>query len=310
MTIKQLDGFKHSGCQLQSIVSVQTNNKLRTGIFRIDDRNFIPNDQPIEYGRFEYRVIHSPTAMNPIDPLPPNDVCPIRHADAVNPTDREAVFQVVQESVFQLWEVVNNLTRVQSPKQDCYRVTIFGSARITPDTPLYEGVRNLASELTAMGCDIITGGGPGLMQAANEGSVKADPENQTKSIGIRVDLDFEQETNPFVEQVYLHRTFFSRLHHFILLSNAFVVVPGGIGTALEALTVWQLLQVRKLYDTPLIMVGPMWSDFSAWAQNYMVDVDPPMADPADMTIPQCVADCEEAIELLRKAHAKWLSCQG
>jgi predicted Rossmann-fold nucleotide-binding protein len=247
--------------------------------------------------------------MNPIDPLLPDDVCPIRHADAVSPTDREAVFQIVQESVFQLWEVVNNLTRVQPPKQDRYRVTIFGSARITPDTPFYNGVRNLAGELAAMGCDIITGGGPGLMQAANEGSVKADPDNQTKSIGLRVSLDFEQETNPFVEQVYLHRTFFSRLHHFVLLSNAFVVVPGGIGTALEALTIWQLLQVRKLYDTPLIMVGPMWADFTAWAQHYMVDVDPPMADPADITIPQCVADCEEAMTLLRQAHAKWLRCQ-
>lgn len=247
--------------------------------------------------------------MNPIEPRFPEDVCPIRHPDAVAPTDREAVFQVVQESVFQLWEVVNNLTRVQPPKQERYRVTIFGSARMTPDTPLYEGVRHLASELTTMGCDIVTGGGPGLMQAANEGSTIADIDNRTKSIGIRVNLDFEQETNPFVEQVYQHRTFFSRLHHFVLVSNAFVVVPGGIGTALEALTIWQLLQVRKLYDTPLIMVGPMWADFTHWAQTYMVDVEPPMADPADLSIPQCVADCEAAIPLLQEAQAKWLRCQ-
>lgn len=246
---------------------------------------------------------------NPIDPQLSNDVCPIRHADAVNPADREGMFEVVQESVFQLWEVVNNLTRIQPPKQERYCVTIFGSARMTPETPLYNGVRHLAGELTAMGCDIVTGGGPGLMQAANEGSVKADPDNRTQSIGIRVSLDFEQETNPFVEQVYLHRTFFSRLHHFILLSNAFVVVPGGIGTALEALTVWQLLQVRKLYDTPLIMVGSMWSDFAAWARHYMVDVDPPMADPADMSIPHCVDDCEAAIALLRDAHKKWWRCR-
>jgi predicted Rossmann-fold nucleotide-binding protein len=208
-----------------------------------------------------------------------------------------------------LWEVVNNLTSIQPPKRDRYRVTIFGSARMKPDTPFYNGVRRLASELTLMGCDIVTGGGPGLMQAANEGSVIADPEDRTKSIGLRVSLEFEQETNPFVEQVYLHRTFFSRLHHFVLISDAFVVVPGGIGTALEALMIWQLLQVRKLHDTPLILIGQMWADFVSWAQTYMVDVDPPMADPADLTIPRCTESFDEAIALLQEAHARWLLCK-
>jgi uncharacterized protein (TIGR00730 family) len=184
-------------------------------------------------------------------------------------------------------------------------VTIFGSARLKPEHEVYAGVRNLASELTAMGCDIVTGGGPGLMQAANEGSVIADPKDQTKSIGIRVDLDFEQRTNPFVEQVYQHQTFFTRLHHFVLLSNAFVVVPGGIGTALEALMIWQLLQVRQLRDKPLIMVGHMWSDFRSWAQEYMVDSDHPMASSADMEIPHCVDTFAEAIALLRESHDKW-----
>ncbi len=173
---------------------------------------------------------------------------------------------------------------------------------------MYKGVRHLASELTIMGCDIITGGGPGLMQAANEGSVIADPENLTKSIGIRVDLGFEQDTNPFVEQVYLHRTFFSRLHHFVLASDAFVVLPGGIGTALEALMIWQLLQVRKLQNTPFIMVGTMWSDLAVWAKKYTIDVEPPMADPADMSIPTCVDTCERAVSLLREAHAQWQDC--
>ena len=79
---------------------------------------------------------------------------------------------------------------IRPPKRERYRVTIFGSARLEPDNPLYDGVRSLASELTAMGCDIVTGGGPGLMQAANEGSVIADPLDQTKSIGIRIDLGF------------------------------------------------------------------------------------------------------------------------
>jgi predicted Rossmann-fold nucleotide-binding protein len=76
-----------------------------------------------------------------------------------------------------------------------------------------------------MGCGIVTGGGPGLMQTANEGAALAGPEAQARSVGIRVHLPFEQEVNPFVDDAYAHRTLFSRLHHFVLVSDAFVVVP-------------------------------------------------------------------------------------
>ena len=230
---------------------------------------------------------------------------PFRSSETVPIQDSETAFAIVQESVLGLWEVVNSLTRIRPPKRDRYRVSIFGSARMQPHDPLYEGVRCLASELTVMGCDIVTGGGPGLMQAANEGSVIADPDDLTQSIGIRVDLAFEQEENPFVEEMYRHRTFFSRLHHFVLISDAFVVVPGGIGTSLEALMIWQLLQVRKLHHTPLIFVGPMWSELVAWVKRYMVDQEPAMADPTDLSIPHCVEQFDQAIDFLKAAHRQW-----
>ncbi len=231
--------------------------------------------------------------------------CLPKTADSVSIYDAQSSFQVVESAILGLWKVVNNLTTIQPPKRERYRVSIFGSARLKPDSPLYEGVKRLASELTAMGCDIVTGGGPGLMQAANEGSVIADPANLTQSIGVRIDLDFEQESNPFVEELYQHQTFFTRLHHFVLLSDAFVVVPGGIGTTLEALMIWQLLQVRKLNDTPLIMIGQMWSDLQAWAQLYILNTEQPMANPEDIKIPDCVSDFDSAIALLQKAHAQW-----
>jgi predicted Rossmann-fold nucleotide-binding protein len=145
------------------------------------------------------------------------------------------------------------------------------------------------------------------MQAANEGSIAADPANHTQSIGIRVDLGFEQETNPFVEQVHHHRTFFSRLHHFVLVSDAFVVLPGGIGTTLEMMMIWQLLQVRKLHNTPFILVGQMWGDLGQWAQQHMVDSKTPMADPIDLTIPGFVDTCEGAVPLLKAAYEDWLT---
>jgi hypothetical protein len=248
--------------------------------------------------------------MPPIYSYDHNDLRVIP-GESVNIQDSEAAFGVIEEAVLGLWDVVNSLTSVRPPKRQRYRVTIFGSARITPEADIYAGVRQLASELTQWGCDIVTGGGPGLMQAANEGSVMADPENVTQSIGLRVNLDFEQEANPFVEQVYQHRTFFSRLHHFVLISDAFVVVPGGIGTALEALMIWQLLQVRKLQNTPFILVGPMWRDLVQWADQYMVNNGQvPMAAAADIGIPQCVDDCGEVIDILRRSHQLWLERQS
>ena len=220
-------------------------------------------------------------------------------------TDSKAVFDVVEQSILRLWEVVNNLTSLRPPKRARYRVTIFGSARMEPGSELYQTVQQLASELTLMGCDIVTGGGPGLMQAANEGSVLADPDDQVKSIGIRVDLKQEQAANPFVEEAYCHRTFFSRLHHFVLMSDAFVVMPGGIGTTLEALMIWQLLQVRKLDQTPFILVGSMWQGLLDWANMAMLQNHTPMIDPADITIPQCVEHCDDAIAILQTAHHRW-----
>jgi predicted Rossmann-fold nucleotide-binding protein len=219
--------------------------------------------------------------------------------------DYKDAFETVQDSIFELWDVVNRLSAITPPKRDRYSVTIFGSARLQKDSLIYSGVRQLAMELTQMGCDIITGGGPGLMEAANEGSVIADPHNKTQSIGLRVALDFEQYANPFVEQVYHHRTFFSRLHHFVLISDAFVVVPGGIGTTLEALMVWQLLQVRNLHNIPLIMVGPMWAELVQWAQRSMTTTLPPLASPTDITIPSCVETFETAIAILRADYQDW-----
>src|SRR5690242_3886439 len=181
--------------------------------------------------------------------------------DAVSLADEEQVKKVSADSVGGLGDVVNNLTRLKPSKRDRYRVTIFGSARAKPGTFAYEETKRAAKGLAEMGCDIVTGGGPGLMQAANEG---VESSGHAKSMGIRVDLPFEQEVNPFVELAYEHRTFFTRLHHFVLASDAFIVAPGGIGTVLETMMIWQLLQVHHLEQTPLIMVGKMWPGLIAW----------------------------------------------
>src|SRR5499426_4055475 len=158
---------------------------------------------------------------------------PESKAGPVSLADEEAVKQVLVSTVFGLWDIVNNLTRLKPTKRERYRVTIFGSARAKPGTFVYEECKRVAAALAQMGCDIITGGGPGLMQAANEGAAAAHAPERNRSVGIRVELPFEKEVNPFVYQAFEHKTFFTRLHHFVLTSDAYVVSPGGIGTVLE-----------------------------------------------------------------------------
>src|SRR5215831_16748586 len=220
----------------------------------------------------------------------------------VSLADEDGVKQVLVSSIFGLWDIVNNLTRLRPSKRERYRVTIFGSARAKPGTYVYEEVKRVAAALAEMGCDIITGGGPGLMQAANEGASSAGAPERNRSVGIRVDLPFEQEVNPFVEQAFTHKTFFTRLHHFVLTSDAFVVVPGGIGTVLELMMVWQLIQVKHVRDVPLILVGKMWAELVAWARQNLLKPDLALASPEDLAIPICVNTGDEAIALIREDH--------
>lgn len=221
-------------------------------------------------------------------------------------SDEEAVKKVITNSVFDLWKVVNDLTRLRQTKRVHYCVSIFGSARAKPGSSSYEQVKQLANGLANLGCDIVTGGGPGLMQAANEGATEGGAPERSRSVGIRVNLPFEQNVNPFVGEAYEHETFFSRLHHFVLASDAFIIVPGGIGTTLEAAMVWQLIQVGHLKkDTPLIFIGKMWEDFLGWTRKQFLPNH--LVNPEDLEIPYCVNTTEEAIAILQKYHEDWLN---
>lgn len=230
-------------------------------------------------------------------------------SDIVKLSDEDASVALLERAITGLWEVVNDLTRFRRTTRQNYRVTIFGSARIQPGTPAYEAVKKLAAELSIMGCDILTGGGPGLMQAANEGAHSTDPQGLRRSVGINIELPFEQEVNPFVSQAYGHRTFFSRLHHFMIASDAFIVVPGGIGSLLELSLAWQLLQVRKVYNTPLILVGKMWAELVDWGRRTMLQEGNALASAEDFAIPQCVDTIEQTVALVRENREAWLAAQ-
>jgi uncharacterized protein (TIGR00730 family) len=228
----------------------------------------------------------------------------------VSLADEEGVKRIVVDTLFGLWATVNNLTRLQPSRRERYRVTIFGSARTRPGHWVYGEVRRMAGLLAELGCDIVTGGGPGLMQAANEGATAAAAAERVQSIGIRVDLPFEQQVNPFVEQAFEHQTFFTRLHQFVLMSDAFIVAPGGIGTVLESMMIWQLLQVRHLHDTPLVFTGAMWRGLVDWVGQAMLRPGFELANAEDLQIPRCVDTADEAVAIVREHRARWLAAQA
>jgi uncharacterized protein (TIGR00730 family) len=224
----------------------------------------------------------------------------------VSLADEEAVKKVLASSIMGLWQVVNTLTRLRPSKRERYRVAIFGSARAQPGSFVYDEVKRVSAAFASLGCDIVTGGGPGLMQAANEGAASV---GAPESIGIRIELPFEQDVNPFVSHAFEHGTFFTRLQHFVIASDAFIVVPGGIGTVLETLMVWQLLQVRHVHDVPLVLVGKMWRGLVDWSATAMLDPRLPLASPEDMKIPVCVDTADEAIAMVQDLHARWSTRQ-
>jgi uncharacterized protein (TIGR00730 family) len=210
---------------------------------------------------------------------------------------------ILDKAIYQLWDTINDLDQIQPERVEHYRVSIFGSSRIQRGDPIYEEVKKLSFELARMGVDIVTGGGPGLMEAANSGAHEGKGESKAWSFGLAIHLPTEENANPFVDKVFRHRTFFSRLHHFVRLSSAFIVVPGGIGTALELFMVWQLLQVKHVTEHPLILVGTMWKGLIEWIQESMVTRG--LVSAQDLGIVSIVASSEEAIPIIRQSYERY-----
>jgi uncharacterized protein (TIGR00730 family) len=210
---------------------------------------------------------------------------------------------ILDKAIYQLWETINDLDQIQPERVEHYRVSVFGSARIRVGDPIYDEVKKLSSNLAKMGVDIVTGGGPGLMEAANAGAREVKGESHSRSFGLPIHLPTEEAANPFVDKVFRHRTFFSRLHHFIRLSSAFIIMPGGIGTALELFMVWQLLQVKHVKDHPLILVGTMWPGLIDWMRATMLERG--LVSPPDFDTIKVVGSSDEAVPIIAASYEAW-----
>jgi hypothetical protein len=142
------------------------------------------------------------------------------------------------------------------------------------------------------------------MMAANEGARSGAYRHRTRSFGLTILLPLEEQPNPFLDEVLAHKTFFSRLHQFIRLSHAYIVVDGGVGTTLEALMVLQLLQVKVLRDRALIFVGPMWRGLRDWLREEVVSQR--LAGPDLLDLAHWVDTVEEAVEIVRAERDRFL----
>lgn len=208
-------------------------------------------------------------------------------------------------AILSLYRLISWLDRRAPIEKRYFRVAIFGSSRIQPEDAVYVQVRELARQLSYMGCDIVTGGGPGLMRAANEGARAGAYHYKTRSFGLTILLPLEEQPNPFLDEVAQHSTFFSRLHQFIRLSHAYIVMDGGIGTTLEATMVFQLLQVGMVRNRPLIFVGPMWKGLQRWLESEIIQRG--LASPSDLKVAYWVDTIEDAIQVVTRYLEDFLS---
>jgi uncharacterized protein (TIGR00730 family) len=185
-----------------------------------------------------------------------------------------------------------------------YRCCLFGSARIKAGTKAYNDVFELARFLAWDGIDILTGGGPGLMEAGNKGAKLGQQEKDTKSLsfGLSIELDFEPEPNNHLDVKRHHHRFSSRLDDFMRLSNSIVVTPGGIGTLLELYFSWQLIQVRHIESRPIVLLDrAYWQGIIDWMKSQPLDRG--LVSAKDFDCISIVDTPEEAFEII-SAHFK------
>jgi len=214
----------------------------------------------------------------------------------------KTVRKFLSKKIGQLNNIVADLDKlVTDIGSDYFRVSIFGSARIKPKTEEYIQVYELAKELVKNNVDIVTGGGPGLMEAANSGAKHGN--SKSKSFGLHIDLPFETSPNEHLDITYHHKRFSSRLDEFMRISHAVIVTPGGIGTILELLYTWQLIQVNHISKRPIILVGNMWIGLLEWMKSEPLKKH--LIDNSDFNNIKIVQDIDEVITLLKPLIKKF-----
>jgi len=179
-------------------------------------------------------------------------------------------------------------------------VSIFGSARTKPGSKYYESAVQIARRLTEEGYGIITGGGPGIMEAGNKGAY----ENNGMSVGLNIQLPFEQNHNPFIDpdKNLDHRFFFVRKVMFVKYAQAFVVMPGGFGTLDEMFEVLTLMQTNKIKKVPVVLYGiEYWSGLKKWIKEVVGEIEHNI-NPIDLDLMPITDDIEEVVRIINEYY--------
>ncbi|MEV6860919.1 TIGR00730 family Rossman fold protein [Streptosporangium subroseum] len=175
-------------------------------------------------------------------------------------------------------------------------VTVFGSARTPPGSPEYKMGVELGQKLSRAGYAVITGGGPGCMEAANKGAREAGG----VSVGLGIELPFEQSMNEYVDLGVEFRYFFVRKTMFVKYSCGFVTLPGGFGTMDELFEALTLVQTRKVTSFPVVLMGTeFWGGLLDWIKSTLVGTG--KISPADVDLIQVTDDVDEAVRIITKA---------
>jgi len=176
-------------------------------------------------------------------------------------------------------------------------VSIFGSARVKPDSPYYQLTERIARLLSDSGFSVISGGGPGVMEAANKGAYFG----KSPSIGLNIQLPMEQKTNPYQDISQSFRHFFARKYMFVRFAAAYVVMPGGFGTLDELLESLTLIQTSKTPRMPLILVGDgFWNGLVDWFRDRLVGEG--MINPEDVDLIQIIDEPEAIVAAIFKHY--------
>ncbi len=207
--------------------------------------------------------------------------------DEISASESWRLFRIMAEFV----EGVEALARIQPG------VTFFGSARVLPGSEPYELAYELAKTVAAAGYTIITGGGPGVMEAANKGAHEVGAE----SVGLNINLPMEQRPNPYVKTLLSFRYFFVRKVMFVKYSRAFIIMPGGFGTLDELFESMTLIQTQKIQPFPVSLVGRrFWAPLLAWMEETLLGTG--LISAGDRQIMSVADTAEEVLAILRHNH--------
>ena len=205
--------------------------------------------------------------------------------DELSKEESWRIFRIMAEFV----DSIEDLSRIHNG------VTVFGSARVKPEDPYYQMAEKLGRLLVQNGFSVITGGGPGIMEAANKGAAEAGG----RSVGMNIKLPFEQKPNPYANLQIDYKYFFIRKVMFVKYAVAYIIMPGGYGTMDEFFEALTLIQTKRVKSFPIIVMGrEYWRGLLDWLKNTMLRAN--MILPFDIEMIQIIDEPEEVVKHIQK----------